>query len=102
MYIAYIYFYDKKTKQILHATYWASRMRENYPASVARYEWYCYGSKKIIYKGKSVPQLYDNGDYKFQNFKFYNEKNTRQNIPIDLLKENLYLDVSGRGRIYKK
>lgn len=101
MFIAYVYYYDKETKQLLHAAYWASRLRKN--QDVARQaEWYCYGSKKIIYKGRTIPQLYDNGNYKFANFKFYNEKNTRQNIPIDLLKENLYIDVSGRGRIYKK
>lgn len=102
MFISYIYYYDKKTKQVLHAAYWASRLRKYCPGVVEQYEWYCYGSKKIIYEKSIKPQLYDNGNYKFANFKFYNEKNTRQNIPMDLLNENVYLDVSGRGRLYKK
>lgn len=95
MFIAYIYYYDKKTMQILHATKWASRINGDN-------KWYCYGSRNVTIGGSSTPPLIDKDGYKFNNYEYCNENRTRQNIPVDLLSQNIYLDNSGRGRIYKK
>lgn len=103
MFVAYIYYYDKKTKQVVDAKYWASRLRKQRryaPEGVV--EWYAYGDKPITFLGGTTPPLDDVGQYKFNNYKFVNEKETRQTVSNEIIKQNVYIDDTGRGRIYIK
>lgn len=103
MFVAYIYYYDKKTKQVVDAKYWASRLRKQHryaPEGVV--EWYAYGDKPITFLGGTTPPLDDVGQYKFNNYKFVSEKETRQTVSNEIIKQNVYIDDTGRGRIYIK
>ena len=108
MLIAYIYYYDKITKQVVDAKCWGCRSRLKNNTSSDEAEWFVYGSKPVasVRSGLTPPLIEDKDSYSekiyFADYKFVNEKNTRQTVSQNILKKGLYVDTKGRGRIYKK